>query len=543
LGTPLLRLRSDQQLVTLFREGNEEAFSVIHDRYRPRLRAYVRQMLPGRAGDVDDVLQDVFVRAYAGLRTSDQELALRPWLYRVAHNRCIDELRRPILLPEPLEAHNRISHCDPAAETEQRESLRRLVADIHRLPDQQRSALLMRELSGMAYAEVAGVLGISVPAVKSLLVRARIGLAQATEARDAACVDIRRELAEAHEDGVRASWMARRHLRDCAGCRACRAEMRSQRRQVAALAPTFGPLALLAKLFGIGSGAGGGTATAASAGGATAAGAGGTATAATGLATIAVGHVATILAAAVVTAGGAVAVQQTVASPGSHHARHALRAAPAQSAATAAESRMRVPALIPAATPRHAQAAPVRHTLPAAPRSTAATRWHGPPLPAATPGDHPAQAVPTSADATSTTCTPPPPPVACTASQTTTCSSGSGTGSSTGSTSSSGTQSTTTAQTTPSGQSATTAQTTPTPGSNSTGTGTTSGSTSGTTAASTSSAAGGTTASSCSATTQPTSTQAAGSGQTGTGSTGSGSTGSGSTGSGSTGSGESGKSV
>ena len=76
---------------------------------------------------------------------------------------------------------------DPVAAAEQRDALERLIADVQRLPDQQRSALLMRELAGMTYADVAGALGVSVPAVKSLLVRARVGLAQANEARDTAC--------------------------------------------------------------------------------------------------------------------------------------------------------------------------------------------------------------------------------------------------------------------------------------------------------------------------------------------------------------------
>src|SRR5690242_11169486 len=96
IGGSLLRLRSDEQLVALFRAGNDEAFRVIHDRYRSRLFAYTRQMLPGSRQDAEDALQDVFVRAYAGLRANDRDLALRAWLYRVAHNRCVDELRRPV---------------------------------------------------------------------------------------------------------------------------------------------------------------------------------------------------------------------------------------------------------------------------------------------------------------------------------------------------------------------------------------------------------------------------------------------------------------
>src|SRR5437588_5294257 len=213
----------------MFRDGSNEAFRVIYDRYRQRLFAYTRQMLPGSRQDAEDALQDVFVRAYAGLRANDRELSLRAWLYRVAHNRCVDELRRPAPPPpEVLELVRGPVH-DPTAHAEQRESFRRLLADIQRLPAQQRSALLMRELVGMSYTDVAAVLEVSVPAVKSLLVRARVGLAQALEARDTACTEIRDELMQAHDRGVRPNAMARRHMRDCAGCREFRAQIRRVR--------------------------------------------------------------------------------------------------------------------------------------------------------------------------------------------------------------------------------------------------------------------------------------------------------------------------
>ena len=151
------------------------------------------------------------------------------------------------------------------AKVEERDALRRLIADVQRLPDQQRSALLMRELSGMAYADVSGALGVSVPAVKSLLVRARVSLAQASEARDTACAKIREDLIFAHDRGVRTSGLARRHMRDCPECREFRTEVRGVTRQLAALTPTLGPLGLIANLLGWGTSAGGGAAASSSA--------------------------------------------------------------------------------------------------------------------------------------------------------------------------------------------------------------------------------------------------------------------------------------
>jgi RNA polymerase sigma factor (sigma-70 family) len=307
---PLLRLRSDEQLVRLFRAGSDEAFRVIHDRYRTRLFAYARQMLGGSRADAEDTLQDVFVRAYGALRANDRDVSLRAWLYRIAHNRCIDELRRPsAAMGAPSEVLELVQApaSDPMDAVEQREMLRRLVADVQRLPEQQRSALLMREISGMAYQDLARALDVTVPAVKSLLVRARIGLAQASEARDTACAAIRADLADAHERGVRASGLVRRHLHDCKGCSAYKKELRALDARLAALVPALGPAALVAKLLGIGGGgaaAGGG---ASAAGGATAGAA--AATAGAGAAGVSVSHIAAAVAVAVVGAGGAVEVQ------------------------------------------------------------------------------------------------------------------------------------------------------------------------------------------------------------------------------------------
>jgi RNA polymerase sigma factor (sigma-70 family) len=314
--------------VALFRAGNDEAFRVIHDRYRKRLFAYTRQMLTDRQ-DAEDALQDIFVRAYASLRASDRELALRAWLYRVAHNRCIDHLRRPAPPPPEVIELIRPPVHDPIAEADRRESLRRLIADVRRLPDQQRSALLMRELGGMSYVDMAAALGVTVPAVKSLLVRARLALGQAVEARDTACSEIREELIVAHDRGLRPNATARRHMRDCAGCREFRHDLRGVSRRFAALVPTLGPLGVVANLIGAGGAGGGalGAGTSAVGGAAAAGGAAGSGSAIVGLGAIGAGagHVATLLAAAVVTAGGAVAIQHTIVP--SHHAHHARAAA------------------------------------------------------------------------------------------------------------------------------------------------------------------------------------------------------------------------
>jgi len=181
----LLRLRSDDQLVALFRGGRDDAFTVIHDRHRPALLRYARHMLRTRGeAAAEDVVQDVFLRAHQALRRDDRPMALRAWLYRIAHNRCLDELR--VRVAEELEEGHAAPAADAAEDTVARsQRLRELVGDINELPEQQRSALVIRELVGLPYAEIAAALDTTVPAVKSLLVRARMNLAQAVQVRDA----------------------------------------------------------------------------------------------------------------------------------------------------------------------------------------------------------------------------------------------------------------------------------------------------------------------------------------------------------------------
>jgi RNA polymerase sigma factor (sigma-70 family) len=320
---PLLRLRTDDQLVALFRAGHDEAFGTIHDRYRQRLFGYARQMLGGSRSDAEDVLQDVFLRAYHALRADDRPVTVRAWLYRVAHNRCIDQLRRPAPAAADIFDLNRGLNAEPESEAERREDLRRLVADVQRLPEQQRSALLMREMEGLSYADLAVALGVTVPAVKSLLVRARVGLVEAVEARDTACVEIRTDLATAFDRGVRSSGRSRKHLRECAGCRDYRSAMRAVDKQLNGLAPASGPLATLAKILGIG---GAGSGAAAGGGVAVVGGGGGAAAAGTSAATLGTGAVATkvaaVVAAAAVVGGGAATVEKVerraTAAPSAH---------------------------------------------------------------------------------------------------------------------------------------------------------------------------------------------------------------------------------
>ena len=180
------------------------------------------------------MLQDVFVRAFGALRRDQRDINVRAWLYRVAHNRCIDHLRRPVPPPSEIFEMSRKPLLDPVEEAQRRDDLRRLVADVGRLPEQQRSALLMREIDGLSYADLAAALDVTIPAVKSLLVRARVGLVEAQTARDTDCEEIRRDLhgrLRPRRQGARPRAQAHARVRRLprvprAGCAACAARSR-----------------------------------------------------------------------------------------------------------------------------------------------------------------------------------------------------------------------------------------------------------------------------------------------------------------------------
>ena len=311
----------------MVRAGNSGAFDTIVDRYQARLLGFCRQMI-GSTEDAEDVLQEVFVNAYKAMMADNREINLRPWLYRIARNRSLNHLRKPrAVAQESMDMVPMVEAASTAEKVHNREEFRQLLQDVTKLPETQRAALLLREIDALSYEEIAEAMDTTVPSVKSLLVRARISLAEASQARMLTCGEVRVELAEAAEGLTKASGPVRRHVRDCEQCQTFRKQLRSDNKALAALMPV-GPLialkgAIAAKL-GLGGGAAGTGAAGAGAGaaGAGAAGAAGGAAISAGTAASGIGAVtsavgakalAGVVTAAVITAG-AVKVKDKVST-------------------------------------------------------------------------------------------------------------------------------------------------------------------------------------------------------------------------------------
>ena len=332
--SPLLRLQSDERLVALVRRGNSAAFEALVSRYDVRLLAFCRHMLGSRE-DAEDVLQEVLAASFNAMVADDRPINVKPWLYRIARNRSLNHLRRiQAVGVDSMDVHFSDNGASTADKVHEREEFRLLVGDINELPETQKTALVLREMDALSYEQIAEAMETTVPSVKSLLVRARISLAEASEARVLSCDEVRLELGEMAE-GLRRrpSPLVRRHLRGCKRCSTFRAQLKQTNKALAAFLP-IGPLVILKKLAFTHLGhSAGSSATGAGAAGSTAAagstimagsGAGGFVSA--GLGAIATKAAAGLAAAALVTAG-AVEVDQPGRSRHRERASTSLRTA------------------------------------------------------------------------------------------------------------------------------------------------------------------------------------------------------------------------
>jgi RNA polymerase sigma factor (sigma-70 family) len=257
MRTPLLhRLAGDDALAARAGAGDDLAFAALVRRVQPRLHGYCAAIL-ANAQDADDAVQNTLIKALAGLRRGERVMAVRPWLYRIAHNEAISLLRRRRPASE-LVATVADHALGPAETVAVREEMRAVLHAIGELPDRSRDAFLLREVAGMRHAEVAEVLGTSAGNARQAVFEARMALQDDRAGRHASCQSIRAEISG--RERRRASRAVRGHLRSCRSCRAW-SDAQAERRRILGLAPGV-PLAGAGGLWGwLGGLLGGGAAT------------------------------------------------------------------------------------------------------------------------------------------------------------------------------------------------------------------------------------------------------------------------------------------
>jgi RNA polymerase sigma factor (sigma-70 family) len=231
----------DARLVDRLRAGDELAFEAIVARHRPRLLAFARSILRTRPDAAEDVVQEAFMRAHRALLRDDRLVMLGPWLSKLTRNCALDEISRVKADTVPLDAPAALSALvdddSPARVQERRASVRGMLEGIATLPEEQRHALLRREVDGASHADIAAELGISGAASRALVLRARTNLTKREDAIDARCGEMQDDLVRAYRTGRRASAHVYRHLAVCKHCRAYRGQLRAMRGALHALHP------------------------------------------------------------------------------------------------------------------------------------------------------------------------------------------------------------------------------------------------------------------------------------------------------------------
>ena len=142
---PALRTQPDRRLVSLVRDGYENAFEEIVRRYGGMLSRFAASIVPSHRAE--DVTQDAFSKALLALRDTDKEIELRPWLFRIVRNTALNDLRDEPAYTEEL-ADRPDALNDPAMTAERREELVELMDRLRALPEPQRAAIVMRGSRG-----------------------------------------------------------------------------------------------------------------------------------------------------------------------------------------------------------------------------------------------------------------------------------------------------------------------------------------------------------------------------------------------------------
>jgi RNA polymerase sigma-70 factor (ECF subfamily) len=172
----------DVRLMLALRAGDAAAFDSLFGRWSGPLLRYAQRMV-GDLATAEDLVQEVFLRVYRARERYAPEARFSTWLYRIATNLALNELRRPrrraphrsaedeeVVLAEPAAGADDVAHA--------RRVGRAAAAALEELPETQRAALCLAAVEGLSYAEVAEALEVTESAVKALVHRARSALAQ-----------------------------------------------------------------------------------------------------------------------------------------------------------------------------------------------------------------------------------------------------------------------------------------------------------------------------------------------------------------------------
>jgi RNA polymerase sigma-70 factor, ECF subfamily len=174
---PHARDLSDDLLVTRFQGGDHDAFRQIMDRHSERIRNLIYSMF-NNSDLVDDLTQEVFIKAYRALPGFRFDASVHTWLYRIAVNHCRDEMRRKKIrkvfsLQRMIDAGDKEIETLTAVQPDEHETREFIQAGLRRLPDKYRLPVILKDMEGRSYEEIADIMNCELGTVKSRLARGR----------------------------------------------------------------------------------------------------------------------------------------------------------------------------------------------------------------------------------------------------------------------------------------------------------------------------------------------------------------------------------
>lgn len=242
--TPFRDLRTDKSLVRDAQAGKTDAVNALVQRHYPRVYSFVSYLSSGK-GTAEDLTQEVFTKALSALPRFNGQYQFEPWLLRIARNLVIDEARREVHRASPtdpselpgLEPNN--SAADHVWESMSQQLAASLVKQaLQKMPMRQRTVLVLREIEGLAYADIAQIIGANIRGVEATLRRARarfrieIANAESNESEKAACQRTLRSISNGSSAPE-----SEAHLAGCTECRSKTSSIHSADRLFGLLPP------------------------------------------------------------------------------------------------------------------------------------------------------------------------------------------------------------------------------------------------------------------------------------------------------------------
>jgi len=169
-------MKEEQELMMKVKEGDEDAFRILFERYKGKLMKFAFGMI-GNYSIAEDIVQEVFVKLFLSRKNYKPISSFRAYIYRIAHNICVNFLKSRRYREMSHLSIEDMKGVEPSSfnesEYEERERIEILKREMKNLPEKQRTAIQLALLEGMSYEEIAHVIGCSYNAAKLLVFRAK----------------------------------------------------------------------------------------------------------------------------------------------------------------------------------------------------------------------------------------------------------------------------------------------------------------------------------------------------------------------------------